>query len=69
MDYRELFLQREDRERGRMQHIRIVQEKHFSKSSWRQRKSENTQRELNKNSVPQTIDGKNEEGFNTTRII
>ena len=55
---RELFLQREDRERerGRVHLIRIMQEKYFSESSWRQRekKSENTYRVLDKKSVPKS---------------
>ena len=34
---RELFLQREDRKRGRVQHIERVQEKHSPESSWRER--------------------------------
>ena len=34
---REIFLQREDRERGKVRCIRIVQEKHSPKSSWRER--------------------------------
>ena len=57
MDYRELFLWREDRERerGREQHSGIVQEKHSPESSWRERekKSENTCRAMNKKSIPQ----------------
>ena len=37
MEGRELFLQRKDRERGRVQHFRRVQEKHSPESSWRDR--------------------------------
>ena len=54
---REMFLQREDRERerGKVWCIGIVQEKHSPESSWKEResKSENTSRGLNKKSVPQ----------------
>ena len=75
MEGRELFMWREDRERerGKMQHIRMMQKKkkkkHLTESSWRERERVKTLRVLNKKSVLPTIDRKKGECFNITRFL